>query len=368
MEEESHLAARELATGIVELVVERPLRAELERGVLDAWSRATAVGARHVLLDLHGAGPADGNGLSTLLKLGYRASEKGQHVHLFGLGTRGHTRLAELHLADLLHLHHSRQEAYEAVGVPAPSKHELPPGDEAVAWEEDSWAKALGRAHISGLPEGFHAVNVEGRGIRSPLDGFGQLWSKTYTVRLAGAETGPAQLIALCKEDLGRFWPGDNRLYVPPPGIVPGAVGVIELQLTGGVPVTTGVRVLHADATSFTFVTLAGHLEAGWITFSAFRDGCTVFQVQSVGRTGDPAYEIGFVLFGHAEQEAFWSATLEAVAEHHGVPAHVQVVRTCLDRERHWEKAANLMFNAGARTGFQRARALLTHLLRPGRP
>jgi hypothetical protein len=115
-------------------------------------------------------------------------------------------------------------------------------------------------------------------------------------------------------------------------------------------------------------VTLSGHLEAGWITFSAIEeDGSTVVQVSSLARTGDPMYEAGFVLFGHAEQEKFWRTTLEALARHFDVLAQVQVCNACVDPHRNWDRAKNLWHNAAARTAVSAVGSIVSRLLRPGK-
>jgi hypothetical protein len=130
--------------------------------------------------------------------------------------------------------------------------------------------------------------------------------------------------------------------------------------------VATGIRVLHSGDSSFTFVTLAGHLEAGWITFGAHEDdGWTVAEVCSLAATGDPMYELGFSLFGHSEQEKFWRTTLESLAAHYGVPALAQVTKNCVDSRRHWGKVGNLAQNAATRTGLSLAASLLSKAFAP---
>lgn len=153
-----------------------------------------------------------------------------------------------------------------------------------------------------------------------------------------------------------------------PPGVVPGAVGFIELRLPGGAPLTTGVRVLHADAASFTFGTLAGHLAAGWITFTALPDaGGTLAQVRSLARTADPLFDVGFTLFGHREQEAFWRDTLAALAARFDARPAVSVQTDCVDPGRQWEAVTNLWENAGIRTGLAVAAGLASRLFGGGR-
>ena len=81
---------------------------------------------------------------------------------------------------------------------------------------------------------------------------------------------------------------------------------------------STGVFVLYADAESFTLMTPQGHMFAGWITFSAEReggqaDGETIVQVLVLMRANDPLYEVAVTFGGHRKEDKFWVATLTAL-------------------------------------------------------
>jgi hypothetical protein len=54
-----------------------------------------------------------------------------------------------------------------------------------------SWAVGRNILRVSDVPEGAVNLNVDGRRVIGALQGFGQLWQKTYTLRLAGAEVTP---------------------------------------------------------------------------------------------------------------------------------------------------------------------------------
>jgi len=47
---------------------------------------------------------------------------------------------------------------------------------------------------VSEVPAGAVNLNVEGRRVVGALQGFGQLWQKTYSVRLAGVEVTPEEV------------------------------------------------------------------------------------------------------------------------------------------------------------------------------
>ena len=91
---------------------------------------------------------------------------------------------------------------------------------------------------------------------------------------------------------------------------------------------------------------------AGWITFSAERDGdATVVQIQALERTNDPLYELGYVLGGNRLNSRFWIQTAENLARHFGVAdPRVDTQVVCVDKRRQWAKAGNLSKNAAVRT------------------
>ena len=88
-------------------------------------------------------------------------------------------------------------------------------------------------------------------------------------------------------------------------------MAVLNLEMPGD------MLVLYGDDESFTVMTPQGHMESGWITFRAFEeDDCTVVQVPSMAWANDPMYEVGFWLFAHRKQEAFWEEILTTLAAH----------------------------------------------------
>ena len=133
-----------------------------------------------------------------------------------------------------------------------------------------SWAKPVSKLRVSGMPEDATGLNVEGRQVVGPIQGFGALWQKKYKVSLEGARVSPQELITTWKENFASFWPEDNSFYAPLTGIKPGEVGLLRVTMPGRLKLSTGVLVLYADDESFTFVTPQGHMLAGWITFSSF--------------------------------------------------------------------------------------------------
>jgi hypothetical protein len=213
------------------------------------------------------------------------------------------------------------------------------------------WAEQTKTFKVSNAPIGALNLNVEGRQALSPLQGFGQMWQKTYRVRLEGANVQPTEVIKIWKENFPKFWPKGNRFNAPLTGIAPGEVALLNLSMPVGMRLSTGVMVLYADDESFTLMTPQGHMFAGWITFSSYEDdGCTIAQSLVLIRANDPMYEIGFRLGGYAKEDRFWQDTLKSLAEYFGVEAPVQTLKICVDPKLQWSQAKNIWHNSAIRT------------------
>ncbi|MGA7273173.1 MAG: hypothetical protein WB239_19050 [Acidimicrobiia bacterium] len=183
-------------------------------------------------------------------------------------------------------------------------------------------------------------VNMGGRRLNGPQQGFGPLWQKTYRVELPGVE--PETVIAEWKANYGEFWPRSARFNAPLAGIKPGEVGSIKsMQM-----LSTGILVLYADETSFAFMTPEGHPFAGWITFSAYAEPETVAQVQLMLRPNDPLWDAAFMLGVARTEDRMWQHTLRQLARHFGIEAIPQTQRVKLDGHRLWRNAGNVRKNA----------------------
>ncbi len=230
-----------------------------------------------------------------------------------------------------------------------------PPNEGEATQPRDAayWAKQGSTFKVARVPTGALNLNVEGRIAQSPLQGFGQMWQKTYRVYLKGADVKPTEVIKVWKENFPKFWPKGNRFYVPLTGIAPGEVALINMPIPGvGLPLSTGVLVLYADDESFTLMTPQGHTFAGWITFSSYEeDGCTVAQAQVLLRPYDPIYEIGFRFMGASKAEdTFWQRTLASLAAYFNVKEPVETQVKCVDPKVQWSEAKNIWHNATIRT------------------
>lgn len=216
-----------------------------------------------------------------------------------------------------------------------------------------NWAGRVETLKVAEVPAGAMNINVEGRRVVGPLQGFGALWQKTYLVRLRREGLTPAEVISQWKQHFPEFQPPQNRFYPIGAGVTPGDVVLINASMQG-MPIGTGVMVLYADDESFTLMTPQGHPESGWVTFSAFEGeedaGTIVAQVQSMARANDPMYELAFRVIGSREQEKIWMHVLASLAAHFECDQPVSLSKTCVDPRLQWSQARNIWHNAAMRS------------------
>jgi hypothetical protein len=218
--------------------------------------------------------------------------------------------------------------------------------------DEASWALPVDRLSAAGV-EGAKVDSVTGKRVSGPLQGFGQLWQKTFTVRLTDSPLTPQELITAWKRDFSTFWPNSGTFYAPLKGIAPGEVALLDIAVPGSpAKLSTGVMVMYSDDESFTFITPEGHTLSAWITFSAHRDGeVTVAQAQALERPSDPFEELAYMLGGNKVNDRFWRDTLLNLARHVGATEPIVETQVlCIDKRRQWRYARNLRNSASIRT------------------
>src|SRR5690348_11202925 len=94
-------------------------------------------------------------------------------------------------------------------------------GDQRRPRDATNWARQGTRLRVSEVPIGAVNLNVDGKSVVSPLQGFGKMWQKTYRIYLRGVHVTPAEVIATWKANFPSFWPKGNRFYGPITGIAP---------------------------------------------------------------------------------------------------------------------------------------------------
>lgn len=156
--------------------------------------------------------------------------------------------------------------------------------------------------------------------ISAPLqpapEGHGPLLQRDYWAVLAGCRLRPSEVAELLAERFAQFPPAELVRFSRPDGRE-GALAVddlldVEISLAGACQ----VQVVHRDANSITLATLAGHPEAGRITFGAYRNpvGDVVFHIRSRARSRSRTCLIGFLAAGEAMQTNTWTDFVNHVA------------------------------------------------------
>ena len=222
------------------------------------------------------------------------------------------------------------------------------------------WAQPVSKLKVSDVPKGAINLNMEGRQLLGPLQGFGRIWLRTYRVRLSGTQVTPAQVVEDWKQNFAVFQPSTNHFYPSLAGVKPGEVVLIDTTLPlwpgtpGIIPMAAGVMVLYADDEAFTVMTPEGHPLSGWNTFSAYEeDGYTVAQVQGICRASDPIYEFGYrFMGGDLEEDKTWLGVLEALAARWGVKGQVQFHKSLLDPKVQWSHWKNVWNDSAICTTF----------------
>lgn len=219
----------------------------------------------------------------------------------------------------------------------------------------DNWAQPVDLFHVGEVAEGGSKGNVEGRRPTGPLQGFGQLWQKTYEVEIPGVT--PEEVIATWKTNFGEFWYPSNKFYAPAAGISPGEIALIAGG-RGPTRVTTGVRVIYADERSWSYMTPEGHPWAAIITFSAHEadEQRAVARIHLLVRANDPLYEISFRIYTSRLEDKIWSHTLNRLAHHFGGSDLVSMSSELIDRRRQWDQVGNIWKNSAIRTLLRRDR------------
>lgn len=223
---------------------------------------------------------------------------------------------------------------------------------------QGNWAAPVDRLEVADMPAGALNLNVQGRQLSGLTRGFGQMWEKTYSIRLDGSTTKPTQLVETWKKEFENFWPAGNHFYGRTSGINPGDVAVLNLAgpggmtVPGGLPlISTGIMVLYADDVSFSFMTPKGHMFSGMITFSSFEDQGTVAQIKALIRASDPLMELVFRLGGAKTEDDFWKQTLRNLAARFGSRNQPEMKVALIDPRVQWKEAGNIWQSAIIRTG-----------------
>jgi anti-anti-sigma factor len=321
-----------------------------EKALTRAFNEAIK-SAKRILLNLSGLGHMDAEGAGLLLVNASRAGRKQIAVSACGLPGPYRDVFHLTGLDNVIALYDDEEDALccrrflEKSGLstsPLSPDQSPPPG----------WARSVDRLSLAGIPAGVMNMNVDGRRTSSPLEGFGRLWEKRYRLCLHDTDLDPRQIVSLWRSEFRDFWPKGNDLF--PSGnaaIAPGMTALLNLTLPGGLVLATGLMVIYADETSFSFMTAQGHMLSGWITFSCFRNKDSTFiQVHPLFRVSDPLMELGFRLGAAVQEDRFWHETLGNLARRLGTHGEVAQQNILVDPNIQWSRFANIRYSAAIRS------------------
>ena len=304
-----------------------------------------------LLLDFAAVRFMNGMGAYQLAKLEVGARRRGQRLLGFGVNRHYRDVLKVTGLDRAIKVFDSRAAAFAAAGI-TPDKQPAVDIESNPSFDMTFWAKPVDRLVVPEMPPQAINRNMLGRHVAGPVDGFGQLWQKTYRLTIDKPGITPQKVIKVLKQNLPAFQPSYNRFYPSPAGIAPGEVVAIDSSTPGG-PVSTGVLVVYADDVSFTFMTPQGHPESGWVTFSAFEEnGKIIAQIMGLARANDFVYEAAFRAVGSKMQVNIWKTVLTSLAKYLEIPDDVTVEPICIDQHLQWSQAGNVWYNAQIRTLF----------------
>ena len=161
-------------------------------------------------------------------------------------------------------------------------------------------------------------------GMQTEADGEGPRFHRTYTVMVQGATVTPSELMAQIQADIQHFVPDELARFEKVTGDANTLRVGDEFDIHISSPWDGPVRVIDCDASSFTFGTREGHMEAGQIRFrvephEAFEGGLR-FTIESWARSRDALVDLVYDDLGLAKQaqQAMWTFFCTQVAEASG--------------------------------------------------
>ncbi|UCH50536.1 MAG: STAS domain-containing protein [Chloroflexota bacterium] len=333
------------------ITLDRKLTSEHEKELLDI-SVSPAYGIqRALILDFSGVALLDNTGINALVKLHAATTRTGTRLLATGLSKTYRDVFAVTGLDGGFHVCTSKAEFNRALGFigGAAAKtigNRLTTKGSTKTIDAKCWASPVKRLKTGKFKGDPINLNVDGRRTAGPIQGFGQLWEKTYRLDLSNTKLKPTRLVSIMKSNFPKFQPPENRFFPSAKGIKPGEIILINADTPGGL-VVTGVLVLYVGKDTFTFITPEGHPEAGWVTFKALQEKRRViFQIQGLARASDFVYEIAFRMAGSNLQRQIWTHVLKSFARYTGSSARVQFSMQCLDTSLHIFNSFNVFRNA----------------------
>lgn len=177
--------------------------------------------------------------------------------------------------------------------------------------------------HTADRPDPDRELPGEPSTVQRAGEGVGPVYHRRYWIEMAETDVGPQELIDLVASDVNAITPNEISRFESPTG---GAIEQLEVgdelvvRLPG--PWEGPIRVIERTPTSFRFVTLRGHMEAGEIDFrcSVAERGVLRFEIESWARSSGRQFRVLYDLFPVARemQLQMWSRFCVEVARRSG--------------------------------------------------
>ena len=154
-----------------------------EKPILNATIPKKSGKKGSVLLDFTAVKFISGLGAYQLVKLNVLARRRRQQLLAFGVNQHYREVLKVTDLDQVITIYNSRDEAFTAAGV---NPEKQPAGDvmPTQSFDVSFWAKPVAGLSVPEMPPQAINRNVQGRRPVGPVNGFGQLWQKTYRLEI----------------------------------------------------------------------------------------------------------------------------------------------------------------------------------------
>ncbi len=164
------------------------------------------------------------------------------------------------------------------------------------------------------LPDDISHDEVQG-----VQDGYGALFHRRYRTRIRESAMTAEELMARIQADIDVVAPTEFASFQKTSGDEDAMHVGDEYVVRMPGPWDGPVRAMDVSPTHFLLATLEGHLEAGQIRFSAWRDddGLLVFEIESWARSGTRAVDLLYdtLRISKETQLHMWISVLQRVAE-----------------------------------------------------
>ena len=141
-----------------------------------------------------------------LAKLSALARQEGQYPVAYGLNSGFLDIFAMTELDQAIRIFKNEAEALLAVGISGvKQEHDLVFEGSPPVTNTEHWAKLTPYLTVPPMPRQARNLNVDGLRTVSPMNGFGQLWQKTYRLYINSPNISPEHVVEALKQKLPKF-------------------------------------------------------------------------------------------------------------------------------------------------------------------